>query len=71
MGETDASFGGLGEKYWQNFCRRKEDVITAKKEVRFDSKRDDWCHWDNFRDMFGGVHGQLHDGNSRKMGRKV
>jgi hypothetical protein len=43
MGETDASFGSLDEKYWQNFCRRNEDVITALA-VRFDSKRDDWFH---------------------------
>jgi hypothetical protein len=57
MGETDASFGSLGEKYWHNFCRRNEDVINAKKEVRFDSKRDDWCCWNNFRDMYAGVYG--------------
>jgi hypothetical protein len=31
-------------------------VITAKKVV----KRDDWCRWDNFRNMYGGVYGKLH-----------
>jgi hypothetical protein len=60
MGETDALFGSLGEKYWQNFCQRNEDVITARKAVRFDSKRNDWCRWDNFRDVYAGVYGQLH-----------
>jgi hypothetical protein len=54
MGERDATFVNLGMQYWQNLCRRNEDIITAKKAVRFDSKRKDWCCWDNFRDMFGG-----------------
>jgi hypothetical protein len=59
-GERDATFGSLDARYWQNFCQRNKDVITAKKAVHFDSKRNDWCHWDNFRDMYGGVCGQLH-----------
>jgi hypothetical protein len=60
MSERDATFGSLGARYWQNFCRRNEDVITVKKAVRFDSKRDDWCCWDNLCHMYGRVYLQLH-----------
>jgi hypothetical protein len=59
MGQTDVTFDSLGARYWQNFCRRNENAITAKKALRFDSKRNDWCPWDTFRDMYG-VYGQLH-----------
>jgi hypothetical protein len=67
MGERDTMFGSLDARNWQNFCRRNEYVITAKKAVRFDSKRDDWCRWDNFRDMYGGVYGQLHHKGGMEM----
>jgi hypothetical protein len=44
-------------------------VITAKKAVRFDSKRDYWCRWDNFRDMYAGVYGRLYQiGIAEKLG---
>jgi hypothetical protein len=42
-GPQDDTFGKLGHCNWQNFCRRNAAVITLKKAVRFDSKRDDWC----------------------------
>jgi hypothetical protein len=54
MVEIDAMSGNLGTQYWQNFCRRNEDAITTKKAARFGGKRDNWCRWDNFRDMYGG-----------------
>jgi hypothetical protein len=54
--EIDDSFGSLGTRYWQNFCRRNAAVISAKKAVRFDSKRDDWCRLDNFEDMYDDVY---------------
>jgi hypothetical protein len=57
MGEIDVKFGFLGARYWQNFCRRNHDIIAAKKDVRFDSKRDDWCRYDNFSDMYDSVYG--------------
>jgi hypothetical protein len=34
-------------------------VITSKKAVRFDSKRDDWCRLDFFADMYDGVYKKL------------
>jgi hypothetical protein len=40
-GPNDDTLGTLGQCYWQNFCRRNASIITSKKAVRFDSKRDD------------------------------
>jgi Fe-S-cluster formation regulator IscX/YfhJ len=53
------SFGSLGTRYWQNFCRRNADVVSAKKSVRFDSKRDGWCRLDNFEDVYDGVYEKM------------
>jgi hypothetical protein len=61
MGEMYDSFGFLGTHYWQNFFQRNHDIISAKKFVRFDSKRDDWCRCDNFSEMYDGVYGRLHE----------
>jgi hypothetical protein len=47
-GPNDDAFGTLGQRYSQNVCRRNADVITSKKAVRFDSKRDDWCRLEHF-----------------------
>jgi hypothetical protein len=58
-GPNDDSFGTLGLRYWQSFCRRNADVITSKKAVRSDSKRDDWCRIDNFADIYDGVYKKL------------
>jgi hypothetical protein len=60
-GPNDDSFGTLGPRYWQSFCRRNADVITSKKAVRFDSKRDDQCRIDNFTDMYDGVYNKSVD----------
>jgi hypothetical protein len=57
--ERDDSFGSPGTRYWQNFCRRNAAIISAKKAVRFDSKRDDWCRLDNFEDMNDDVYEKL------------
>jgi hypothetical protein len=58
-GPQDDTFGTLGQRYWQNFCRRNADVITSKNAVRFDSKRDDWCRLENFADMYDVVFEKL------------
>jgi hypothetical protein len=34
-------------------------VITSKKAVRSNSKRDDWCRLENFDDMYDGVYNKL------------
>jgi hypothetical protein len=33
----------LGWRYWQNVCKRHAREIESKKDVRYDSKHDDWC----------------------------
>jgi hypothetical protein len=58
-GPDDDSFRSLGTRYWQNFCRRNRNLISAKKAVRFDSKQDDWCRLDNFEDMYEDVYERL------------
>jgi hypothetical protein len=71
-GELDVTFGFLGARYWQNFCRRNHDIIYAKKTVLFDSKRDDWCRYDNFSDMYDDVYGRLHEmGIAKKLSEAV
>jgi hypothetical protein len=55
-GPNGDMFGTLGQRYWQNFCRWNADVITSKKAVRLDSKRDEWCRLENFIDMYDRVY---------------
>jgi hypothetical protein len=35
------------------------DIITSKKAVRFEIKRDDWCRLENFADMYDRVYNKL------------
>jgi hypothetical protein len=58
-GPNADTFGTLGQRYWQNFCRRNAGIITSKKAARLNSKRDDWCRLENFADMYGGVYEKL------------
>jgi hypothetical protein len=58
-GPQDDTFGKLGQRYWQKNCRRNANVITSKKAVRFNSKRDDWCRLENFADMYDGVYEKM------------
>jgi hypothetical protein len=58
-GPNDDTFGMFGQHYWQNFFRRNAGVVTSRKAVRFDSKRDDWCGLENFADMYDGVYQRL------------
>jgi hypothetical protein len=39
----EESAATLGQKYWQNFCKRHSREIESNKAVRYDSKQDDWC----------------------------
>jgi hypothetical protein len=72
MGEIDVTFGFFGAGCWQNFCRPNHDIISAKKAVRFGSKRDDWCRYDNFSDMYDDVYGRLHEmGIAEKLSEAV
>ena len=52
--------GKLGNHYWVNFKKRHPE-INSKKAVRFDSKRDDWCTYENFEKMYNGVYKAMVD----------
>ncbi len=52
----------LGQKYWQNFKKRHPEINT-KRAVRFDSKRDDWCTFENFEKMYNGVYSAIDRSN--------
>jgi hypothetical protein len=60
-GRNDDSFGTLGWRYWLFFLVHNSDIISSKKTVRFDSRRDDWCRLDNLKDMYNGVCNKLAD----------
>jgi len=56
-GENDYS-QQLGQKYWQNFKKRHPE-INIKKAIWFDSKWDDWCTYENFKEMYNGVYSAM------------
>jgi hypothetical protein len=69
---NDDTFGTLGHRYRQNCCRRNADVITLKKYVQFNSKRDDLCRLNNFADKYDGVYNKLvESGAAEKLGHAV
>jgi hypothetical protein len=48
----------LGMRYWHNFKKRHPEINT-KCAVRFDSKRYDWCNYENFEKMYHGVYSAM------------
>jgi hypothetical protein len=44
----------LSMKYWHNF-KKCHPEINSKCAVRFDSKHDDWCRYENFDKMYSVV----------------
>jgi hypothetical protein len=56
--ENNANLAYLGTAYWRNFKKRHPELKT-KRAVRFDSKREDWCNFDNFRAMYAGVYAAM------------
>ncbi len=46
----------LGKGYWSGFMKRNKDLVKAKKGVKFDSKRADWCTYQNFELMYNEVY---------------
>ena len=51
----------LGQKDWNNFCSRHSNQLSAKRAVRFDSNRDDWCTVKNFELMYQKVYNSMVD----------
>jgi hypothetical protein len=46
----------LGKGYWAGFMKRNKHLVKAKKAVKFDSKRADWCTYQNFELMYNEVY---------------
>jgi len=46
----------LGKGYRAGFMKRNSHLIKAKKGVKFDSKRADWCTYQNFQLMYDEVY---------------
>jgi len=42
----------IGKGWWKRFCQCHKNQLSAKKAVRFDSFRDDWCTVQNFETMY-------------------
>jgi len=49
---------GIGKAYWKNFKKRHPELKT-KWAVRFDSKREGWCNYENFKTMYNGVYAAM------------
>ena len=51
--------GALGAGYWRGFIKRNKHFVTSKKAVKFDSKRADWCTYQNFETMYTEVYEEM------------
>jgi len=49
----------LGPGYWRGFLRRNKHLITSKKAVKFDTKRAEWCTYQNLEEMYNEVYSHL------------
>ena len=49
----------LGMGYWRGFMKRNKDLVTAKHGVKFESKRADWCTYNNFEAMYEQVYKEM------------
>jgi hypothetical protein len=56
---TTAEQGHLGWGYWKGFMKRNGHLIKSKKAVKFDSKRADWCTYQNFETMYKEVYNEM------------
>jgi hypothetical protein len=36
----------MGLSYWKGFLRRNKQLIRAKKAIKFEKKRSEWCTYD-------------------------
>jgi hypothetical protein len=49
----------LGPGYWRGFLRRNKHLIAAKKAVKFDTKRAEWCTYSNLEEMYNEIYSHL------------
>ena len=58
---TTTAFGehstpALGSGYWSGFMRRHRHIIRSKRSVKFESKRAEWCTFENFSEMYDHIY---------------
>jgi hypothetical protein len=49
----------LGPSYWKGFLKRNQHLIRSKKPVRFETKRAEWCTYQNMLEMYNEVYSHL------------
>ena len=49
----------LGPGYWRGFLNRNKHLIKAKRAVKFDTKRAEWCTYQNLEEMYNEVYSVL------------
>jgi hypothetical protein len=49
----------LGPGYWRGFLNRNKHLIKAKRAVKFDTKRAEWCTYQNLEEMYNEVYSHL------------
>jgi hypothetical protein len=49
----------LGSGYWRGFLNRNKHLIRAKKAVKFDTKRAEWCTYTNLEEMYDEIYSHL------------
>jgi len=49
----------LGPGYWRGFMKRNKHLISSKRAVRFDTKRAEWCTYQNLKEMYDEVYTSL------------
>jgi hypothetical protein len=42
----------LGKGYWSGFMKQNSHLVEAKTGAKFESKRADWCTYQNFEMMY-------------------
>ncbi len=49
----------LGLGYWNGFMKRNRHIIRSKRSVKFESKRAEWCTYENFSVMYDEVYSAM------------
>ena len=54
---SDCSILGWG--YWYKFIKRNGHLVKSSKGVKFESKRAQWCVYENFVSMYDGIYHEM------------
>ncbi len=45
--------------YWKGFLRRNKQLIRAKEAMKFETKRSEWCTYENMKEVYTEVYSHL------------